>query len=92
MNTETPAPITPRAVDNGVPVFLPPEVFENFEKARRQIQEFYAMSPDTPALVALWLACGTASQIRREFELAVLDISRRSIEPHANGEIDEDCL
>ncbi|MGH7945599.1 MAG: hypothetical protein ACREF9_11385 [Opitutaceae bacterium] len=65
---------------------------DNFEKANRQIQEFYAMSPGAPMLVALWLACSTSSQIRKEFELAVLDINKRSIEPHANGEIDEDCL
>lgn len=92
MNVETKEPVPARPVKQGVPVVLPPEVMENFEKAHRQIQEFYAMSPGTPMLVALWLSCSTASQIRKEFELAVLDISKRGIEPRANGEIDEDCL
>lgn len=92
MSTETKGPGLAGSAETGVPVVLAPEVMENFEKAHRQIQEFYAMSPGTPMLVALWLACGTASQIRKEFELAVLDISKRSIEPRANGEIDEDCL
>lgn len=92
MSTETKEVAPAETVATGVPVVLPPEVLENFEKAHRKIQELYAMSPGTPMLVALWLACGTASQIRKEFELAVLDISKRNIEPHANGDIDEDCL
>lgn len=92
MSTVTPESVAAKPDENGVSVVLPREVMENFEKAHRQIQEFYAMSPGTPMLVALWLACGTASQIRKEFELAVLDISKRGIEPGPNGEIDEDCL
>ena len=52
---------------------LPPHLRENFEKAERQIQADYAMSPGVTGLVRLWLACDTSAQIRREFELAVLD-------------------
>lgn len=92
MNIETKEPVSARSAEDGVSLVLPREVMENFQKAHRQIQEFYAMSPGTPMLVALWLACGTSSQIRKEFELAVLDISKRGIEPRPNGEIDEDCL
>ena len=72
--------------------YLPPHLREKFESVDRQIQEAYGLTPGVTRLIRLWLACGTAGQIRREFELAVLDVSRRGIEPHANGEFDEDCL
>ena len=71
---------------------LPPHLREKFERADRDIQQAYGVTPGPTRLVRLWLACGTCAQIRREFELAVLDVDRRAIQPHPNGDIDEDCL
>jgi hypothetical protein len=71
---------------------LPPHLREKFERIDREIEAAYGYAPGVPRLVRLWLACGTGSQIRREFELAVLDANVRTIQPNANGEFDEDCL
>jgi hypothetical protein len=71
---------------------LPPHLREKFERADRDIQQAYGVTPGPTRLVRLWLACGTCAQIRREFELAVLDVDRRAIQPHPNGDFDEDCL
>ena len=38
------------------------------------------------------LASGTSSLIRKEFEVAVLDIKRSGLRPDGKGEIDEDLL
>jgi len=38
------------------------------------------------------VACGTSREIQREFERAVLDIRRKTLNPPASGEFDEDCL
>ena len=46
---------------------LPSHLRENFAKADLQLRELYSLSPGVAALVRLWLACGTSSQIRREF-------------------------
>jgi hypothetical protein len=80
------------AVEVGLPIVLPPHLTENFEKAEAQLRQFYGVAPGVTALVRLWLACATASQIRREFELAVLDIKRRAIPPNAEGDFDDDYL
>ncbi|HEX2853954.1 MAG TPA: hypothetical protein VHO24_12000 [Opitutaceae bacterium] len=77
---------------DGLPIVLPPHLTENFEKAQSQIKDFYGLSPDVPALVRLWVACGTSGGIRREFERAVLDIKRKTINPLDDGFFDEDCL
>ena len=77
---------------DGLTVVLPPHLIENFAKADRQLREMYGISPGVVAPLRLWLACGTSSQIRREFELAVLDIKRRGIEPNEDGDFDEDSL
>jgi len=71
---------------------LSPHLREKFERIDREILAAYGIAPGVVRLARLWLACGTGPQIRREFELAVLDSNGRSIEPHANGEFDEDCL
>ena len=55
---------------------LPPHLRENFEKANRDIQENYKMSPGVAVLIRMWLASGRPSQIAKEFEFAVLDIKR----------------
>lgn len=89
MSTETKE--APPAVE-GMSIVLPPHLAENFEKASRQIEDSYGKTPGVSALVRLWLASSTSSQIRKEFELAVLDISKRGIVPNKNGEFDDDCL
>lgn len=76
----------------GLAVVLPPHLTANFEKADRQLLESYGSSPGVAALVRLWVACGTSREIQREFERAVLDIKRKTINPPANGVFDEDCL
>ena len=77
-------------IETGLPVILPLHLTENFEKADTQLRELYGIAPGVSTLVRLWLACGTSSQIRREFELAVLDIKKRAIQPNAEGQFDED--
>lgn len=76
----------------GLAITLPPHLTENFEKAVAQIKERYGLSPDVPALVRLWVACGTSARIRREFELAVLEIKRRPMDPNAEGFFDDDDI
>ena len=76
----------------GLPVMLLPHLTANFEKADRQILEAYGSSPGVAALVRLWVACGTSREIQREFERAVMDIRRKTLNPPASGEFDEDCL
>ena len=75
----------------GLPIVLPPHLTENFEKADSQIREFYGQSPGVPALLRLWVACGTSGRIRSEFERAVLDINRKTVSPAEESEFDEDC-
>jgi hypothetical protein len=76
----------------GLPLVLPPHLTANFEKADRKLLESYGSSPGVAALIRLWVACGTSGEIQREFERAVLDIKRKTINPPASGEFDEDCL
>ncbi|MDD3179576.1 MAG: hypothetical protein PHQ04_04410 [Opitutaceae bacterium] len=76
----------------GLPLVLPPHLTANFEKADRQLMESYGSSPGVTALVRLWVACGTSREIQREFERAVLDIRRKTLNPPESGEFDEDCL
>ena len=71
---------------------LPPHLRENFETAEKQIVEFYGMSPGVPALMRLWIASGTSWRIRQQFEAAVLNIKRKTLNPPASGEFDENCL
>ena len=76
----------------GLPLVLPPHLTANFAKADRQLLQSYGSSPGVIALVRLWIACGTSKEIQREFERAVLDIKRKTLNPPENGEFDEDCL
>ena len=71
---------------------LPAHLLENFEKAEARIKELYGLSPGVPALMRLWIACGTSWRIQREFECAVLEISRKTINPAEDGIFDDDCL
>lgn len=79
-------------VEEGLPVVLPPHLTQNFEKADRLLLEAYGSSPGVTALVRLWIACGTSRGIQREFERAVLDIRRKTLNPPEDGLFDEDCL
>ncbi len=76
----------------GLPLVLPAHLTANFEKADRQLLESYGSSPGVAALVRLWVACGTSKEIQREFERAVLDIKRKTLNPPVSGEFDDDCL
>jgi len=76
----------------GLPLVLPPHLTANFEKADRQLLASYGSSPGVAALVRLWVACGTSREVQREFERAVLDIRRKTINPPESGEFDDDCL
>ena len=87
----TPELKAPDEVDDLVKA-LPPHLRENFEKADQQLREFYGLSPGVTALVRLWLASGTSSLIRKEFEVAVLDIKRSGFRSGEKGKIDEDLL
>lgn len=71
---------------------LPAHLRENFEKAEARIKELYGLSPGVPALMRLWIACGTSWRIQREFEYAVLDISRKTINPDEEAAYDDDGL
>lgn len=90
MNAETKEAPTIETAEEGLQIFLPRHLTENFQTALNQIQEQYGLSPDLPSLVRLWLACGTSSLIRGEFENAVWDIKRRMLNPSAEGVVDED--
>jgi hypothetical protein len=87
MNTEIKEPI---AVEDGVPILLPPHLTENFEKAESEIRKFYGLSPGVTSLVRLWLGCGTSSQIRKAFELIVLDIKKPGRSPNEENYFDAD--
>jgi hypothetical protein len=87
MNTETKEPI---AAEDGVPILLPPHLTENFEKAESEIRKFYGLSPGVTSLVRLWLGCGTSSQIRKAFELIVLDIKKPGRSPKEEDYFDVD--
>ena len=76
----------------GLQLILPPHLTANFEKADRKLLESYGSSPGVAALVRLWIACGTSSEVQREFERAVLDIRRKTLDPPESGEFDEDCI
>jgi hypothetical protein len=71
---------------------LPPHLYESFEKANADIKERYALSPGMPALMRLWIACARPERVRWEFESAVLDITRKTLNVPESGIFDEDCL
>ena len=81
---------TPTA--EGLAIVLPPHLTENFEKAENQLRALYGMSPGVTSLLRLWIACATSALIKKEFELAVLDIKRNDLTPNAEGFYDDDSL
>ena len=88
----TPEPKTVAEEETGLPVVLPPHLTDNFEKADRNLLEAYGTSPGVTALIRLWIACGTSRVIQREFERAVLNIRRKTLNLPEDGEFDEDCI
>ena len=78
-------------VETGMPIVLPPHLVRIFETADAQIRDTYSLSPGVATLIRLWLAISTPSQVRREFELAVLDI-RKSGSPLPTPDFDEEPL
>ncbi|MFA6960383.1 MAG: hypothetical protein WC205_06520 [Opitutaceae bacterium] len=88
----TPEPKAVTEEETGLPVVLPPHLTENFEKADRNLLEAYGTSPGVTALIRLWIACGTSRGVQREFERAVLNIRRKTLNLPEDGEFDEDCI
>lgn len=86
---DAPAATGPAIEVDGLTLVLPAHLLENFETAHRQIQTYYGLSPGVPALVRLWLACGTSTRIRLEFERAALDITKRGLNPHEEDYFDD---
>lgn len=79
-------------IETGLPLILPPHLTENFAKAETQIKKMYGVSPTQIDLIRLWLACGTSSQIRREFERTVLDMENGGLTPEEETDLDEHCF
>jgi hypothetical protein len=71
---------------------LPLHLRENFQKAERNIREAYGKSPCADDLLRVWIACATSWSIQAQFEQAVLDIKKTSVEPNAEGQFDEDSF
>jgi len=90
MNGET--KVAEPVEEEGLAVVFPPHLTKNFEKADAELREAFGKGPGVPALIRLASACWTSARIRREFERAVLDIRRKTINPPASGEFDEDCI
>ena len=85
MSTPPNGVLAPPQLDE-VSMSLPAHLLANFEKAESQLRETYGVTPGVPALVRLWLSCGTSSRIRQEFEQAVLEIESPALLNH-----DDDC-
>ena len=80
----------PLAEMEGVPLLVPRHLLGRFEEAATQIERFYGLTPDVPILVRLWLASTCPSLIRREFESAVLGITKPGFEFEHDGDSDGD--
>lgn len=79
------------ATEEGVDLFIPQKLLERFEAVHREIRAAYGHAPDASSLMRFWLTCSTISQIRREFEAAVLEINENVI-PDDEAEDDGDDL
>lgn len=81
----------PPLVDvDGMPLVIPRHLLSHFAEAAAQIQRFYGLNPDVPILVRLWLASTSPLLIRREFESAVLGITKAGFEFEHDGDSDGD--
>lgn len=73
----------------GVPMVIPRHLIARFEEADNQIKVAYRVTPGVQTLVRLWLACGNPAQIRQEFEMAVLGITKPGFEFENDGDGDD---
>ena len=74
----------------GLEMVLPPRLLAAFERADRQLAEAYGSAPGVPALIRLWLACATATIVRKEFESAVLQVTDSIFAFERDGDSDGD--
>lgn len=88
MNTTSDPPPLINVDDVQLPI--PRHLLNRFQEAAAQIERFYGLTPDVPILVRLWLASTCASLIRREFESAVLGITKSGFEFEHDGDSDGD--
>ena len=75
-----------------VPLALPPNLTENFEKAERNLRETYGKSPPAADLLRMWIASATSWRITAEFERTVMSIKHSSAQPNDGGLFDEDSF
>jgi hypothetical protein len=75
----------------GLTVAIPPRLMEKFERAERELRERYGQSPGLSALILMWVGRGSASDVKREFERAVIEIKRINLTPTEEVALDEDC-
>jgi hypothetical protein len=91
MNTETEN--NSFVAEAGLAFVISPRVMQIFEEAERLLTKTYGSSPDAMVLVRLWLGCATPNGVQGEFERAVLDLHRQSLDPQLFLVIEEeDCL
>lgn len=88
MNTTSDPP--PLVEVEGMPMVVPRHLLGSFEEAAAQIERLYGLTPDVPILVRLWLATTCPALIRREFESAVLGITKPGFELENDGDTDGD--
>lgn len=74
----------------GMAVVVPLHLTARFEEADQQIKAAYGVAPGPETLVRLWLACGNAALVRREFEEAVLGITKPGFEFENDGDGDDE--
>ena len=84
------APVIPTT--EGLEMLIPPRLLVRFEAVQRELKSSYGYAPDLPSLIRFWLACSTISQIRKEFEAAVLSTNENVIPSDDEGEPDGDDL
>jgi hypothetical protein len=90
MKTETET--NPLMAETGPPFVISPRVMQIFEDTERLLIKTYGSSPDAIVLIRLWLACAAPTGVQGEFERAVLDLQRQSLDPQLSLVIEEDCL
>lgn len=80
------------AVEEEVEIVIPRRLLERFEGVRRDLVAAYGHSPDVISLMRFWLTCSTVSQVRKEFEAAVLHTNEDVIPDLEEHEDDGDDL
>lgn len=90
MNSATTEVLPVPPTGEGLAVVVPLHLTARFEEADQQIRAAYGVAPGPETLVRLWLACGNAAQVRREFEEAVLGITKPGFEFENDGDGDDE--